>query len=184
MADEICKVRSSGVFNVEFMRIEELADRLFEATPNKPDKPSMTRLVASEMVYNATSALETPGPLTEHANNESTLSAIQRTLQALERLDIGVDRALLRLANGASDGLYAQLIEIQGSYAASATGFLTRGEQGHHRGRNRIQQPRNRRFSLSTEHHHVAGTDTARRVFAPQRLCARAIVDNHFSDHA
>jgi len=126
VTDEICKVRCSGFFNVEFMRIEELADRLFEATPNKPDKPSMTRLVASEMVYNATSALETLGPLTEHANNESTLSAIQRTLQALERLDIGVDRALLRLANGDSDGLYAQLIEIQASYAASATGFLTR----------------------------------------------------------
>ena len=108
------------------MRIEELADRIFDATPNRPEKPSMTRLVASELVYNATLALETPGPLTEHANNESTLNAIQRTLQALERLDIGADRALVRLANGASTGLYAQLIEIQRSYAASSEGFLTR----------------------------------------------------------
>ncbi len=126
VSDEICTVRGDGFFNVEFMRIEELADRLFEATPNKPDKPSMTRLVASELVYNATLALETPGPLTEHANNESTLSAIQSTLQSLERLDIGADRALLRLANGASTGLYAQLIEIQGNYAASSAYFLTR----------------------------------------------------------
>ena len=126
VTDEICRVRDGGFFNVEFMRIEELADRLFDATPSKPINPSMTRLVAFELIYNAMSALETPGPLTEHANNESTLSAIQRTLQALERLDIGADRALSRLANGALTGLYAQLIEIQGSYAASSMGFLTR----------------------------------------------------------
>lgn len=126
VTDEICKLRGDGFFNVEFMRIEELADCLFDATPNKPEKPSMTRIVASELVYNTTLALETPGPLTEHANNESTLSAIQRTLQALERLDIGADRALLRLAHRASTGLYAQLIEIQGSYAAASKGFLTR----------------------------------------------------------
>ena len=126
VTDELCKARGGGFFNVEFMRIEEFADRLFEATPKKPDKPSMTRLVASELVYNATLSLETPGPLTEHANNESTLGAIQRTLQALERLDIGADRALSQLANGASTGLYAQLIEIQNYYAASAARFLTR----------------------------------------------------------
>ncbi|MYA60263.1 MAG: hypothetical protein F4X40_06870, partial [Chloroflexi bacterium] len=126
VTDEICNVRDGGFFNVEFMRIEELADRLFDATPSKPINPPMTRLVAFELIYNAMSALQTPGPLTEHANNESTLSAIQRTLQALERLDIGADRALSRLANGALTGLYAQLIEIQGSYAASSMGFLTR----------------------------------------------------------
>ncbi len=126
VTDEICNARDGGLFNVEFIRIEEVADRLFDATPNKPEKPSMTRLVASELVYNATLSLKTPGPLTEHANNESMLSAIQRTLQALERLDIGADRALLRLARGAFTGLYAQLIEIQRTYAASSVGFLTR----------------------------------------------------------
>lgn len=126
VTDEICTVRGGGFFNVEFMRIEELADRIFDASPNRPDKPAMTRLVASELIYNATLTLGTQGPLTEHANNDSTLNAVQRTLQELERLDCGAERALLQLAKNASTRLYAQLIEIQRTYAASSAEFLTR----------------------------------------------------------
>ena len=123
---KLCQADETGLFNVEFMRMEEVVDRLFDATPGRPVKPSMTRLVASELIYNAMVGLATQGPLTEHVNNESALNAIQNTLQELERLDIGTGPVLSRLSAKATTRLYAQLKEIHQNYSASATEFLTR----------------------------------------------------------
>ncbi len=126
VTDHVCNDDHSGLFNVEFMRIEEVADRIFEATNDGQQKPPMSRLIASEMIYNAASQLTTRGPLTEHANNESTLDAIQRTLQELERLESGAESALDRLAGDANAGLFRQLSEIQRRYSAQSAEFLTR----------------------------------------------------------
>ena len=114
-----------GFFNVEFMRIEEVADILFAAT-DQPEGPSMTRLIASELIHNAIYDVGTPGPLTRHADNDATLDAVQRTLQELELLDGGAEAALVQLARGSHNGLYPQLLEIQRSYTAFASSYLTR----------------------------------------------------------
>ena len=114
-----------GFFNVEFMRIEEVADVLYDAT-DQQDMPSMTRLIASELIHNAISNINTPGPLTRHADNDSTLDAAQRTLQELELLDGGADAALAQLSRVSNDGLYAQLLELQRKYTALASSYMTR----------------------------------------------------------
>ena len=126
VTDELCENADNGLFNVEFMRIEEVADRLFDATPDRPQSPAMSRLIASELIHNAMLQPTIRGPLTEHTNNDSTLSAVQRTVQELERLDIGAEQALQELADNSSSGLYPQLIEIQRRYSASASNYLTR----------------------------------------------------------
>ena len=115
-----------GFFNVEFMRIEEVADVLFDASADRPDQPSMTRLIASELIHNAISNLRTHGPLSEHLNNDATLDAVQRTLQELELLDVGAENALGQLARGTSGYLYPQLLELQRSYSSAASPYLTR----------------------------------------------------------
>lgn len=126
VTDQLCVKNDDALFNVEFMRIEEVADRLFDALPDQPQKPSMSRLIASELIHNATLQLTTPGPLTEHATNESTLNAIQKTLQELERLDKGSSNALQELSNRTQSRLYPQLEEIQRNYSATAEQYLTR----------------------------------------------------------
>ncbi len=115
-----------GLFNVEFMRIEEVADILFAAAADQPEGPSMTRLIASELIHNAIYDIDTPGPLTRHADNDSTLDAVQRTLQELELLDGGAEAALVQLARGSHNGLYPQLLELQRRYTAFASSYLTR----------------------------------------------------------
>lgn len=114
-----------GLFNVEFMRIEEVADVLFD-TVNQPEIPSMTRLIASELIHNAIDNIDTPGPLTRHVDNDSTLEAVQHTLQELELLDEGAEVALSQLTRGSNKGLYAQLLELQRRYTELASSYLTR----------------------------------------------------------
>ena len=123
VTDYICQTDAEGLFNIEFVRIEEVADRLFDATPDRPHKESMTRLIASELIHNAMSQLTTPGPLTEHAGNDSALEAVQRTLQELERLDMGAAQALQQLAK---EPLYRQLMEIYRRYSSVAGKYVTR----------------------------------------------------------
>ena len=126
VTDELCENADNGLFNVEFTRIEEVADRLFDATPDRPQSPAMSRLIASELIHNAITDLDTPGPLRDHRENDSTLAAVQNTLRELELLDIGAETALVRLALGSRQGLYPQLLELQRRYAASASKYLTR----------------------------------------------------------
>ena len=126
---KLCEQNGIGLFNVEFMRIEEVSDRLFDAIPDSSDKPAMSRLIASELIHSAMLGLKTAGPLHEHVQNDSTLTAVQRTLQELELLDIGAEKALLQLSNGARSGLYPQLIEIQRKYARDASTYLTREQK-------------------------------------------------------
>ena len=114
-----------GLFNVEFMRIEEVADVLYDAA-DQPDMPSMTRLIASELIHNAIYDIDTPGPLIRHADNDSTLDAVQRTLQELELLDGGAEDALVRVARESQNGLYPQLLELHRRYTALASSYLTR----------------------------------------------------------
>ena len=108
------------------MRIEEAADRLFEASHNRSDKSPMSRLIASELIHNAILRLATQGPLDDHDQNDSTLNAVQVTLQELQLLDIGAEKALLQLSKGAKTGLYSQLLEIQRNYAKDASSYFTR----------------------------------------------------------
>lgn len=126
VTDHICQNDDGGIFNVEFMRIEEVADRLFDSLQGRAQKPLMTRLIASELIHDAMSQLSIPGPLTEHKNNDSTLEAVQRTLQELERLDIGATRALEKLSKSSSGSLYRQLSQIYQRYSSSAAEYFTR----------------------------------------------------------
>ncbi|MXX92063.1 MAG: hypothetical protein F4Y63_01245 [Chloroflexi bacterium] len=126
LTDEMCVKRRAGLFNVEFMRVEEVADRLFDSVQRDIEKPAMSRLIASELVHNAMLHMTAQGPLTDHRNNDSTLDAVQRTLQELERLDIGAEEALDQIAGGASAGLHRQLIDIQRDYSIAASDYLTR----------------------------------------------------------
>ena len=118
-----------GLFNVEFMRIEEASDRLFDASPDWSDKPPMSRLVASQLLYNAMLQLETRGPLDGQIQNDSTLTAVQRTLQELELLQAGAEDALVQLCRGSDYGLYPQLLEIHRNYQNDAAAYLTREQQ-------------------------------------------------------
>lgn len=126
LTDELCVRRGASLFNVEFMRIEEVADRLFDATSTGSEKPSMSRLIASELIYNAIAGLKSTGPISDHAENESTLDAVQHTLRELELLDDGAEDGLLRLTRGSRDGLYAQLLEIHRRYTELAARYSTR----------------------------------------------------------
>ena len=126
VTEKLCRDESGGLFNVEFMRIEEVADTIFDAVSSQPDQPSMTRLIASELIHNAIAELDTPGPLSDHRDNDSTLAAVQDTLRELELLDVGAETALVHLARGSRQGLYPQLLELQRRYAESASKYLTR----------------------------------------------------------
>ncbi len=126
VTENLCSDDGGGLFNVEFTRIEEVADTIFDAVSGQTDQPSMTRLIASELIHNAIAELVTPGPLSNHLNNDSTLEAVQNTLRELELLDIGAESALDQLARGSRQGLYPQLLELQRRYAAPASNYLTR----------------------------------------------------------
>ncbi len=122
----LCDSDDKGLFNVEFMRIEEVTDQLFDATSRRPSKPPMSRLVASELIRNAMNQLDEPGPLSVHSENASTLNAIQRTLQDLELLDGAAETALLKLVQRGQGDIYRQLLEIHRQYKQAASAYLTR----------------------------------------------------------
>ena len=151
VTDYICNAGDEGVFNVEFMRIEEAADNLFDATPDRPQKLSMTRLIASELIHNAMSKLATSGPLTQgpltqHVSNDSALDAVQRTLQELERLDIGATGALRQLPQMP---LYRQLTEVYRSYSSAADGYVTRENKADIAAKTVIDRPELVRSTLA-----------------------------------
>ena len=126
---KLCQADEAGLFNVEFMRIEEASDRLFEANPDRTDKPPMSRLVASQLLHNAMLQLKTRGPLDDQIQNDSTLTAVQRTLQELELLQVSAEDALVQLCRGSHNGLYPQLLEIHRNYQGEAAVYLTREQQ-------------------------------------------------------
>ncbi len=120
--------RGSGLFNIEFMRIEDVADRLFETSMSSVAKPVMSQLLASELIYQALSDLSTRGPLSDHAQNPSTVASVRRTLHELELLDAGAEKSLLKLMDGRRSSIYPQLLEVQRKYAKSASRYTTREE--------------------------------------------------------
>ena len=126
---KLCQPEEAGLFNVEFMRMEEASDRLFDASPNWSDKPAMSRLVASQLLHDAMFQLDTRGPLDDQIQNDSTLDAVQRTLQELELLQIGAEEALVQLCRGSDHGLYPQLLRIHRNYQDFASGYLTREQR-------------------------------------------------------
>ena len=126
---KLCQPDEAGLFNVEFMRMEEASDRLFDASPNWSDMPPMSRLVASQLLHDAMLRLATRGPLDDQIQNDSTLNAIQRTLRELELLPTGAEDALAQLCSGSNHGLYPQLLEIHRNYRNDAAAYLTREQQ-------------------------------------------------------
>lgn len=126
---KLCHADEAGLFNVEFMRMEEASDRLFDSWPDWSDKPPMSRLVASQLLHNAMLQLETRGPLDDQIQNDATLTAVQSTLQDLELLQVGAEYALVQLCRGSDHGLYPQLLEIHRNYRNDASAYLTREQQ-------------------------------------------------------
>ena len=115
----------AALFNVEFLRIEDVADILFETVADNTNKTPLSRLIVSELIYGAMSNLKTSGPLKEHAKNESTTRAVQWTLQELELLDAGPEDALNKLANISDSGIYPQLLEIHREYSKVASNYIS-----------------------------------------------------------
>ena len=116
----------AALFNVEFLRIEDVADILFETVADNINKTRLSRLIVSELIYGAMSNLKTSGPLKEHAQNESTTRAVRETLQELELLDAGPEDTLNKLANISDSGIYPQLLEIQREYSRVASNYISR----------------------------------------------------------
>ena len=114
-----------ALFNIEFLRIEDVADLLFETVANNINKTLLSRLIASELIYDAMSNLKSSGPLKEHAQNESATGAVHRTLQELELLETGTEDALNKLANVSDSGIYPQLLEIQREYSKVASNYIS-----------------------------------------------------------
>ncbi len=116
-----------GMFNVELMRIDDVADRLCQAAPNRAGyKPEMSRIIAAELIFRAMSELRTPGPLTRHTESQSTIAAVQRTIRSLELLECGAEEALSRLGAGRQRPIYMQLLEIERKYRIKARRYITR----------------------------------------------------------
>ena len=129
VTDKLCGAGGNGMFNIEFMRIEDVADRVFDARAHGPEDPPMSRLIASQLIQNSMLQLETHGPLLDHVQNDSTLTAVQNTLQELELLHIGTDNALAQLSGRSRAGLYPQLLEIHRRYTLDASKYLTREQK-------------------------------------------------------
>ncbi len=129
VTDTVCETSGTGLFNVEFMRIADVADLLYDATPNRLDKPSLSPLLAFELFHEAITSRETRGPLTEHAENDSTIAAVQRTIEDLALLDIGTDAALRDLVNRSNSAIYPQLLEIYRRYRLGADRYVSRHEK-------------------------------------------------------
>ena len=124
VTDNICRNIGNGLFNVEFMRIDDVADILFDASNDRPDKPLLSDLIAFELVHNAIRNLDTPGPLSEHTENEATIAAVQRTLQQLDLLDSGAENALNRIVANNDSALYRQLCDIHRRFKSDAQGYV------------------------------------------------------------
>ena len=129
VTDRICECNGVGLFNVEFKRIEDVADVLFDATHDRPDQPSMPSLVAFELIHNAITSLDTPGALSDHAENDSTVAAVQRTLDELALLDIDAEEALKQISYTADMGIYPQLLEVQRKYTRELARYVTREQK-------------------------------------------------------
>ena len=129
VTDRICECSENGLFNVEFKRIEDVADVLFDATDDRPDLPSMPPLVAFELIHNAITSLDTSGPLSDHAENDSTVAAVQRTLDELALLDVDAEEALKQISSNAEMGVYPQLLEVQRKYSRELGGYVTREQK-------------------------------------------------------
>ena len=129
ITDEICQSSGNGLFNVEFMRIQDVADIIFDASPNRPDIPTMTPLVDFELIQNAVTDLQTPGPLNEHSQNDATIAAVQRTLNELALVAGDTQVLLQQLAANVDSNLYPQLLEIQHKYDGASGRYLTRQQK-------------------------------------------------------
>ncbi len=78
----------NGLLNVEFVRIEDLADLLAQAQISEHGGRSLSRLEGAELVRNtvaeSAAAGDLTGPFSELANQPAFLAALQRTLRDLE----------------------------------------------------------------------------------------------------
>ena len=129
VTDNICRKNGRGLFNVEFMRIDDVADILFDASIDRPGKPTLSDLIGFELVHNAIGNLSIDGPLSEHTENESTIAAVQRTIQQLDLLDSGADNALKRIVAITNLPLYRQLSDIHRRFKLDAEGYMTSAEK-------------------------------------------------------
>ncbi len=79
---------ANGLINVEFMRIEDLADHLAQSRKDAHDGRSLTRLEGTELVRQAVTECvasgDLSGPLSELTGQPSFLAALQRSLSEIE----------------------------------------------------------------------------------------------------
>ena len=111
------------------MRIEDVADILFDSSPGRIDGPAMTSLIRFELIQNSVTKLNTSGPLEEHSQNDTTIAAVQRTLQEISLVEGGAESLLRNLAADSDAGLFAQLLEVQREYNVASARFLTREQK-------------------------------------------------------
>ena len=129
VTDSVCGSSGTGLFNVEFMRIEDIVDLLYDAPDNRHEKASLSPLIAFELFHEAITSWENRGPLTEHAENDSTIAAVQSTIEDLALLDVGTDVALQELVNRSNSGIYPQLLKIYRKYQMGADRYVSRQEK-------------------------------------------------------
>ena len=116
--------RSVGMFNVEFLGVSEVADRLAEAHAGNELPPRLSNLVASQLVRGALADLRTPGPLARYADNERLRFRILRTFRQLDSFDQTSEFELGAHIDGYG-GLRSQVLEGYQQYQRATSQYLS-----------------------------------------------------------
>lgn len=118
--------RGSGLFNVSFERIEDVADSLLALSGASEGLRPMSRIVASEIVRDALSSSGGLRYLGGGGNDWKYVDAIRSTLQDLERLPGGAGDALARLARVTGSPIHRELSVLHSAYEQGSRGWITR----------------------------------------------------------
>lgn len=118
--------RGTGLFNVGFERIEDVADSLLRLSGALDGLRPMSRIVASEIVRDALSSTDGLRYLGGSGNDRKYVDSIRSTLQDLERLPGGVENALKRLAQATGSPIHRELHKLHGAYERASSGWITR----------------------------------------------------------
>lgn len=118
--------RSSGLFNVAFERIEDVADALLGLSGGSNELRPMSRIVASEVVRDALSSSGGLRYLGGGGSDWKYVDAIRSTLQDLERLPGGAGDALAWLARVTGSPIHRELRALHSAYEQGSKGWITR----------------------------------------------------------
>ena len=120
--------RGSGLFNVAFERIEDVADAILSVSGASEGIRPMSRIVASEMVHRAVAAVGDLRYLGGGAQRSRYVDAIRSTLQELERIPGGAGEALANLSAESSAPVHRELAAIYAEYEKVSYGWKTRDQ--------------------------------------------------------